>query len=447
MAADDIDPGPAATTDGADVPYAADSAAEPIAAPAPVAPDAGWAEDMVTVGLPPRPPQRKRLSRRAKLASLAGVVVIALIAGLVIWSPWNPAPPGRVAATSPTATSAVVSWQASSGSIFGLDSYLVLRDGRQVGSVPARATSWTDHGLTPGATYHYTVIAAGLGHSAPSAAATVTAITPSPVGLTADPTHTTVALHWSHSPLGPAPDQYVLSNGTTVVATLPGTTTSYTDTGQDPGTSFSYTVVAEWGNALSSPSAATTGATVAAPLSSGVPVHVNTTSSPGSSWGPVVAGYHWDDSWSAAPSCTASGCPEIKMSISVGPSGAFENASLPITLRSSGPGYSGTATAQVTGCKTATSVIPYTNTITLALTPTHGKVRNGAWTAWTGTMTMNAPYMDEGGGYYCPSGSWTFAVTSGLSLLCTECDQAAQACASIARREHPPGRQTGQRPV
>jgi len=158
----------------------------------------------------------------------------------------------------------------------GPSHYLVLRNGRQVGSVPAGVVSWTNHGLAPGATYHYTV-----------------------------------------------------------VATVPGTTTSHTDQGQSPGTS-KYTVVAQWGDYLSGPSAAASGATIAAPLSSEVPVRIDTTRSPGSSWGPIVVGYHWDDTWSAAPTCTPSGCPVITMTISVGPSGTFENASLPVTLHGSG---------------------------------------------------------------------------------------------------------------
>jgi hypothetical protein len=32
-------------------------------------------------------------------------------------------------------------------------------------------------------------------------------------------------------------------------------------------------------------------------------------------------------------------------------------------------------------------------------------------------MTMTAPYLDVGDGYFCPSGTWTFAVTSGLSRV------------------------------
>lgn len=413
MAADDAGPIPGDAADGGRSPDAAQSVAAVDAPAKPVT--AVPLDDPVAGGpVPADPPGRRISHRRALVASLGGLVVAALIAGLVVWSPWKPGTPADVRAISPTATSAVVSWHAPGGGIASPSSYLVLRSGRQVGSVPAGTISWTDHGLAPGATYHYTVIAAGLVRSAPSATATVTTITPSPVRLTARPSHTTVVLHWARSPLGPAPDHYVISNGTTVVATVPGTTTSYTDRGQSPGTSFQYTVVARWGNYLSGPSASASGATIAAPLNSEVPVHVNTTSSPGSSWGLIVVGYHWDDTWSAAPACTSSDCPVMKMMISIGPSGTYQDASFPVTLRGSITGYSGTTTAKVTGCKTSTSVIPYTNVITLALTPSEGKVRNGAWTAWTGTMTMTAPYMDAGNGYYCPSGTWTFAVTSGL---------------------------------
>jgi hypothetical protein len=418
MAADDIGPVPAEATDGAKVADATESvsAVGPLAEPGTPAPFEGLPAWVVGGPTPvPPPPRKPWISRRAKVASLAGVVVVALIAGLFVWSPWTPNPPSGVRATSPTATSAVISWHASSGGVVGPSSYLVLRNGGQVGSVPAGTTSWTDHGLAPGATYHYTVVAAGLAQSAPSATATVTTITPSPVRLTAHPTHTTVDLHWAPSPLGPVPDHYVISNGSTVVATLPGTTTSYTDQAQSPGTSFNYTVVSEWGNYLSGPSAAASGATIAAPLGSEVPVQVDTTSSPGSSWGSIVDGYHWDDTWSAAPACVPNSCPTMTMTMSIGPAGTYQNASFSMTLHSSGTGYSGSTTAKVTECKTSTTEIPYPNTITLTLTPTSGKVQNGAWAAWTGTMTMIAPYMDEGGGYYCPSASWAFAVTSGLS--------------------------------
>ena len=54
-------------------------------------------------------------SHRAKVISIAAVVVAGLIAGLVAWSPWKPNPPAHVHATSPTATSALVSWRTAGG--------------------------------------------------------------------------------------------------------------------------------------------------------------------------------------------------------------------------------------------------------------------------------------------------------------------------------------------
>lgn len=363
-------------------------------------------------GPAPVSPRGWRISNRAKVASVAIAATATMIAGVAVWSPWRPAPPTGLHATSRTATSALISWRASAGSLVGPGSYLVLRGGKQVGSVPAGATSWTDHGLTPGVTYHYAVVAAGLGHSAPSATATVTAMTPSPVRLTADATHTTVALHWSPPPLAPAPDAYLLYNGTSLVDTLAGTTTAYTDKSQAPGAAFSYTVIAQWGNNLSRPSAAASGETVAAPLSSAVPVHVDTTGSPGPSWGPIVVGYDWDDAWSATPSCTPNDCT-MSVTVGIGPSDKSDST-VPVPLRHSGSGYSGTATAKLTGCKTPQSVVMETDTVTLTMRPAKGAVHNGAWTAWTGTMVLSAPYLSLDNGY-CPAGTWTFAVTSALS--------------------------------
>jgi hypothetical protein len=83
-----------------------------------------------------------------------------------------------------------------------------------------------------------------------------------------------------------------------------------------------------------------------------------------------------------------------------------------MTLRPAGTGYRGTAKAQVTACTVGQQEIPETDTITLTLAPVKGNVRNGAWATWAGTMEMSAPYLSKGD-EYCPSASWTFAVTSG----------------------------------
>jgi hypothetical protein len=125
-------------------------------------------------------------------------------------------------------------------------------------------------------------------------------------------------------------------------------------------------------------------------------------------------GYDWDDTWTATPSCTPNACT-MSVTVTIGPSDKSVST-VPVPLRRSGSGYSGTATAKLTGCKAPQSVIMESDTITLTLAPAQGAVDNGAWTAWTGTMTMSAPYLAVGDGY-CPSATWTFAVTSALSIF------------------------------
>jgi hypothetical protein len=353
-----------------------------------------------------------RFGRRARIATLA-VAVAALIAGVVVWAPWAPNPPTGVHATSPTATTAVISWTASS-SAFGPDHYLVLRDGTQVGSVPSSATSYTDHGIVPGMTYHYSVIAAGLANSGPSATATVRAATPSPAGLvTSQVTHTTVTLRWSAPPNAPAPDHYVIYNAASAVATVPGTTTSYTDKTGAPGAPFEYDVVAQWGRASSAPSAAATGQMLEPPLSSVFAVNVEYTSVPGGGWMSVPVGYNWTDQWSAAPACNAGSC-NLTITLSLVPPGGYGYQEVYVTMHPSGSGdaYTGSSTAKVTYCGGKPPAgTAETDTFTMTIRPTTGSVRNGAWGAWSGTVVLNAPSLNLAAGS-CPGGTWTLALKS-----------------------------------
>jgi hypothetical protein len=359
------------------------------------------------------PAKDRRFGRRARIAALAVVVAAALIAGVAVWAPWALSPPAAVRATSPTASTAVISWTASAG-VFGPDHYLVLRDGQQVGQVTASATSYTDHGLAPGRTYHYTVIAAGLANSGPSARATVRAATPSPAALAmSQVTHTTVTLRWSAPPNAPTPDHYVIYNGTTVVTTVPGTTMSYTDKAQTAGASFNYDVVAQWGSASSAPSAAASGQTLAPPLSPPVPVHVATTSVPGNGWVGEPVGYSWDDQWSAASACNAGSC-RLTITLSLVPPGAEGYRQVPVTMHPSGSGgaYTGSGKARMTYCGGAPPKgTPETDTFKLTMTPARGSVLNGAWGAWTGAVVLHAPALTVATGT-CPEGTWTFALRS-----------------------------------
>ncbi len=179
---------------------------------------------------PPTSPARTRTKHRWPVFALAGVAVLGLIAGLLVWAPWHKAPvaPAAIVGRSPTATSVLVSWSPSRGGA-AIDHYLVLRDGTQVGSVPASQTSYLDSGLAPGTAHRYWVIAlSGTQRSQPSRALVVRTITPSPVGLAAGQvTWTTEEFTWSPPPNSPAPSGYaVFVNGAQVV-TVTGATTSY----------------------------------------------------------------------------------------------------------------------------------------------------------------------------------------------------------------------------
>jgi hypothetical protein len=358
---------------------------------------------------PAQPPAPTAPARRRRppvwLIVLAGAVAAALIVGLVIWAPWSPRPaaPAAVRAESPTATTALVSWDKPSGGATP-ERYVILRDGKQVGIVPATETSWTDTGLAPGTKHRYAVETEGGGaQSAPSAVQpAVTTLTPAPVGLAvAAKTWTSLRIRWSPSPKGPAPDQYTVYNGTTALGTVPGSTTSYSVASLQPGQDYQYSVTASWSSAVSEPSDVLDATTTAAPLSGSVPVHVKTTSVPGGG-ASLKVGDSWDDTWQFTPACSATSC-QMTVSAEFAPAGF---APKPFKVKLTGNGsYSGTTSAQVTHCGS----VNVHNTITLNLSPRG--TSNGGWTAWTGTWVLSAPYIQPDATHFCPSQSWHFNVT------------------------------------
>ncbi|MGH7158349.1 MAG: fibronectin type III domain-containing protein [Candidatus Saccharimonadales bacterium] len=84
-----------------------------------------------------------------------------------------PSVPANVVATAASSTTVDLTWDASSDNV-GVAGYKVLRDGVEIANIAA--TTHQDTGLTPGATYSYTVSAydAAGNNSAQSAAASVT---------------------------------------------------------------------------------------------------------------------------------------------------------------------------------------------------------------------------------------------------------------------------------
>lgn len=356
---------------------------------------------------PAPPPSGPGRMRETWIISLSAVVVVGLAVGLVVWAPWHKVPvaPAAVHAQSPTATSVLVSWAPSQGGAT-IDYYLVLRDGRQVGDVPASQTSYTDTGLAPGTAHRYTIIAAsGTQRSSPSLAVKVTTIAPSPVGLAvAQQTWTSVDVHWSPSSKGPVPDEYLIYSGGTSIAAVPGTVDSYSVTGLTPGTAYQYQVAAKWGGRESRLSAALTATTLTPPLQGSVPVHFTTLSTPGSG-ASLSVGQKWNDTWTFSSACTANRCTLTTHAEFAAP--GFAAQPFTMTLSSSGSGYAGSTRADITKCGS----INVKNTVTLSVTPDKGAVQNGGWNAWSGTMVLNSPYVTASSTTFCPAQSWHFAVT------------------------------------
>jgi Fibronectin type III domain len=389
--------GPAGTVDGPGAVEAVSDEDVPLAA----------AEPPFAPVAPPPPPRRRRRRPKWLLPTVGGVLAAALVAGLLVWQPWSARPiaPVSLSAKSPTGTSVQLSWPAPNGGAKP-DQYVILRDGAQVAEVPGDETTWTNTGLRPGDKFRYEVATRGGGwQSGPSPVAKVTTLAPSPVGLKVASTYTTATLTWKPSPLGPAPDQYVVYDHGEQAATLNGATTSYVERGLLEGAPFQYTVVAEWGRVSSAPSATDSGTIRSAPLMDLHDVNVTTTSIPSGGTGGTV-GRAFPTSWNFTPQCATNACTMTVNLVVPGP----QERGFPLTVKvtPSGADYTGSTRAKFAKCGGSVT----TDTIKLTLVPDKSQISNGQWGHWTGTVVATAPYTSVGDGY-CPSSSWYFHVSSG----------------------------------
>jgi chitodextrinase len=205
-----------------------------------------------------------------------------------------PSAPGSLKATT-SSTKNVLTWTAASDNI-GVAAYDVYRNGTYLATVPPAVTSYTDKTATSGTGYTYQVAARDLAGNTTRASVNVnggaTDSTPptAPGNLTATATGpATVALSWQASTDNVGVTGYTVYRGTTAVATVDGSTTSYTDSGLTPGTQYSYTVTAFDGSGNVSPASnqavATTQADTTPPTAPGTPVTTGVSSSQvGLSW-------------------------------------------------------------------------------------------------------------------------------------------------------------------
>ncbi|WP_379151148.1 fibronectin type III domain-containing protein [Paenibacillus sp. sgz5001063] len=178
-----------------------------------------------------------------------------------------PTIPAGLMATASSISEVNLSWSASTDNV-GVTGYDVYRDGTLIGTTAS--TSYSDMGLTPSTSYSYTVKAKdGAGNiSAVSNAASATTLTlidtqppTAPAGLnTTASSISEVNLSWSASTDNVGVAGYDVYRDGTLIGTT--ASTSYSDMGLTPSTSYSYTVKAKDGagntSAASNASSATT---------------------------------------------------------------------------------------------------------------------------------------------------------------------------------------------
>jgi fibronectin type III domain protein len=154
------------------------TAAGPSASPPPPVPQDPAEPPPVTAAAAVR---RRRRRWGVPVAVIAVVAVLGLSAGLVIWAPWHSPPLLRPAGLTvgPSTTSSVMFRWSRPATGPAPDRYVILHDGKVIGSVPGTVTNYHAAGLAPATAYRYRVAAVRGGkRSALSSVLVVSTSTP-----------------------------------------------------------------------------------------------------------------------------------------------------------------------------------------------------------------------------------------------------------------------------
>jgi chitodextrinase len=205
-----------------------------------------------------------------------------------------PSAPGNLAGTAGS-TKNVLTWTTASDNV-GVAAYDVYRNGTYLATAPASVISYTDKTAISGTGYTYQVAARDLAGNTTRASVNVnggpadTSPPTAPGNLIATATSSTmIALSWQASSDNVGVTGYTVYRDGTAIATVVGSTTSYTDGGLIPGTTHTYTVTAADGAGNASPASnqasATTQADTTPPSAPGTPVaNAVTSAQVGLSW-------------------------------------------------------------------------------------------------------------------------------------------------------------------
>ncbi|MGZ6825189.1 MAG: fibronectin type III domain-containing protein, partial [Mycobacteriales bacterium] len=214
-----------------------------------------------------------------------------------------PAAPTGLTATAVSSAKVHVSWTASTDNV-SVTGYTVYRNGSPLATTDGQTTAWDDTTVAASTTYTYTVDAFDAGGNHSSQTAGVDATTPAPPDTAApsvpgSPAATAVGsgrvdVTWTASTDDTGVTGYTVYRGATAVATVGGSTTSFSDTGLTASTTYSYTVDAFDAAGNRSARTAPVSATTAAPADTTAPTV------PTGLTGQAVSPTRVDLSWSAA---------------------------------------------------------------------------------------------------------------------------------------------------